>query len=580
MSVSKHNTLRNQMLFGFLLVMILVLGGVALATFHSVSTLLRNNAEKNIQQTAIQANGRLEGILQQVDTLTTQVATNAYVQQLLMEEANGTMAMFSERQRLASVVNMVQLFGSGVQSVELYSFEGRRLYPLDGNRIQDRVQHAWIGQTVSGKGSLVWLGLDPQYPDSIVAIRLVKLMDQHFAPGGFLLVHLQRELFDLQPAPLESEAPLSMLLTDDQGVALAVNHTTLEQPAIRDLLHSSASTIDIDGVTHMVVRQPSEETGWTMLILTPIREIMGGISVLRTAIWIAAGIGLLLYAFLSFFLSTAITKPILQLKRTMRSARLGALKPVEEATSTIEIQELNRSYNEMVRDMNDLIRLVYEKEIIQSRTELKALQAQVNPHFLFNTMEALYRSLHDRGEYELAEFVITISEYYRYTITPHNREEWVTLEVEMEHIERYLQIMKLRLGDRLNWEIDCPPALAQRFMPKLLLQPIVENAIVYGVEDKLGPGHIKVAAMYREQEHALLIEVEDNGAGMDEQTLAAVTAAMQDGHLTSARGTGMGLANVERRIQLYAESNNQIGNVKISSRKGEGTCVQLTIPCK
>ncbi|GIQ67338.1 sensor histidine kinase [Xylanibacillus composti] len=580
MPVSKHNTLRNQMLFGFLLVMIVVLGGVALATFHSVSTLLRNNAEKNIQQTAIQANGRLEGILQQVDTLTTQVATNAYVQQLLMEETNGNMASFSDRQRLAPVINTVQIFGRGVQAVELYSFEGRRLYPLDGNHIQDKVQDAWIQQTIRGRGSLIWFRFDPKYPDSIMAIRLVKLMDQEFAPGGFLLVHLQRELFDLQHSPSSTETPSRMLLVDDEGVAIAVNDTELDQSAVRSILHSSGNAVEIDGVTHMVVRQPSEATGWTLLILTPISEIMSGISVLRTAILIAAGIGLLLYALLSFFLSTAITKPILQLKRTMRSARLGALKPVEETTSTIEMQELNRSYNEMVRDMNDLIRLVYEKEIIQSRMELKALQAQVNPHFLFNTMEALYRSLQERGELRLAEFVITISEYYRYTITSHNREEWVTLEEELAHIERYLQIMKLRLGDRLNWQIAYPEEHAHRMMPKLLIQPIVENAIVYGIEDKLGPGSIRVAADFREREQELLIEVTDNGAGMDEQTLEAVTAAIREGRHTSARGTGMGLANVERRIQLYAGSSNYAGGVRISSSKGEGTSVQIRIPCK
>lgn len=119
--LAQFNTLRNQMLFGFLLVMIIILTLVGATTFDSVSTMLKNNAEKHIQQTAVQANGRLEGILKQIDSLTTQVTTNAYVQKLLLQEWNGKPATFSERQALPPITNIVQLYSSGVKSVELYT---------------------------------------------------------------------------------------------------------------------------------------------------------------------------------------------------------------------------------------------------------------------------------------------------------------------------------------------------------------------------------------------------------------------------------------------------------------------------
>ena len=571
----KFNTLRNQMLVGFLLIMVLILGGVAWVTFDSVSTLLTNNAEKNIQQTAVQANGRLEGILQQIDTLSTQVATNPYVQQLLLNEANGKKTSFAENQMLASVLNIIPIYGDGVISVELYSYKGRRLFPLDGKNLQEKISGDWIIETMRNEGSMVWFDIDPKDRNSILAIRLVKLVDQSFAPGGYLLVRLQRNLIDFEDGGEEQN---KMVLVDQSGNLIASNTPQIGPSETAEIANLSQNTVKIDAQTYMVVRQRSEITGWTLLILTPIGEITKGISVLRSAIVIPAAIGSFLFVVLSLLLSTVITKPILKLIKTMRGARFGVLKPVPPISSTIEIVELNRSYNEMVGNINDLIRLVYEKEILQSRTELKALQAQVNPHFLFNTLEALYRSLCEKNETELAEFVITMSDLFRYTITKPNRDEWVALSEEIAHVEKYLQIMKMRLKGRLSWDIDMDAGLGPHKIPKLLIQPIVENAIVHGIENKIGPGKVSVSVSLADQEDTLAIRIADNGAGMDEATLRRIHASMDNGDVPSVKGSGMGLASVQRRIRLYYAHASRSGAIRIRSRKGEGTLVEILIP--
>lgn len=137
----------------------------------------------------------------------------------------------------------------------------------------------------------------------------------------------------------------------------------------------------------------------------------------------------------------------------MRSTRLGILKPIENVSSTMEIQELNYSYNKMVDNINELIQLVYEKELSRSHTELKALQAQINPHFLFNTLDVLYWSLLDRDEDQLAEYVVAMSDLFRYTITGSSKGGWVKLQDELEHVKRYLLIMKMRFEDRLSGKL-------------------------------------------------------------------------------------------------------------------------------
>jgi two-component system sensor histidine kinase YesM len=232
----------------------------------------------------------------------------------------------------------------------------------------------------------------------------------------------------------------------------------------------------------------------------------------------------------------------------------------------------------MVEDLNNLIRLVYEKEILQSRAELKALQAQVNPHFLFNTMEVLYRSLRQRGDRELAEFVITLSEFFRYTISRNQRDEWVTLEEEISHIEKYLQIMRKRLGVRLSWQIRLPQQLACVPIPKLLVQPIVENAIVHGIEEKIGEGKVTIAAWRKTKEEEIIIEVADDGVGMNGQALEALSGSIHTGDVPSAKGSGFGLANVERRLRLSYRYPPGTSSIQIDSREGEGTRVRITIP--
>ncbi|RED36865.1 sensor histidine kinase [Paenibacillus sp. VMFN-D1] len=577
--LNRFNTLRNQMLFGFLFVMLIILSVVGIVNFDTVSRLLKNNAEKHIQQTAIQASGRLEAVLNQIDSLTTQVATNTYVQQVLLNESAGRHATFSERQSLLNSIKIVQTYADGVNSVELYSGSKRRLFPLDEGHLNSRISQKWIDNAREEKGRIVWIGIDPLDPNSVLAIRSVSLMDQWFRPGGYLLIRMNREIFQINEALNEDGGRETMLLADRNYSLIAVNDDQVTPWRIKSLVDTNDAVVAIDGQKYMLVKQQSALTGWTLLILTPISAITSGISVLRTAILVSAGIGSILFILLSFLLSTLITRPVFRLIKTMRSARLSGLKPTVQISSTIEINELNHSYNQMVEHMNELIGLVYEKEILQSRTELKALQAQIHPHFLFNTLEALYWSLMEKDEDELAEYVVAMADLFRYTITGPGKEEWVRLEDELEHIERYLLIMKMRLGDRLSWSISSPPALASVPMPKLLIQPLVENAILHGIEGRIGPGKVSVGVSLSADQMHLVVTVTDDGKGIDEDSLRRIVTALQTGRTPPFKGSGMGIFNVQQRIKLYYGGDRpDESGLAIDSQIHRGTRVSLTIP--
>jgi two-component system, sensor histidine kinase YesM len=568
----KFNTLRNQILFVFLSVMIVVLCFVGIMTFHLVSTLLKNNAEKQIEQTAMHANGRLEALYQQIDALTNQVATNMYVQQLLLKIANGYSPGFREKQELMHIVNSFQAYSDAIHSFELYTNNYKKIFPLDGEDLGNRVGIKWIKQASEAKGKMVWVGRDSKAPGYFLALRQIRLMERWFFSGGYLLVRINQDYFQFNDyfySPGEKKGYI--ILMDSNSNVLFSNY----HGKFRQLVNTKQAMIRKEGQEYLVVKQLSELTGWTLVIITPVKFLTEGVSILKNAIILSGTIGFCIFLIFSFSLSTMITQPILRLTRIMQRGRNGELRTSPPISSTVEINELNETYNALVENIKHLIQVVYEKELVRSRAELKALQAQINPHFLFNTLDALYWSLVEKDEEELSQFVLNMSQLFRYIISSSKNDEWVTLREEIEHIRRYMEIMKLRWGDRLIWDIVVPARCLDVRIPKLLIQPLVENAVLHGIGNKMEQGFVLVTVEESDHSPDLMIKVIDDGVGMDEKTLQKIEQLLNKKEFSTFKGSGMAIANVNRRLQLYYGEDRKVA---IQSELGKGTCISLKIP--
>lgn len=573
----RMNTLRNQIFIGFLLVMISIIVVTGVFVYDKVSFLMKNNAVRHIHQTAIQANGRLDALIGQIDSLTAQVANHTTVQQLLLKELDGESVTFNQRQPLLQLVSSYQTYMPSVGSLELYTSDYQLLFPIREGTLNTRIDSSYIAEANKQRGRLVWIGIDPADDDSLLAIRQVSLADRWFSRGGYLIARIQRSYFQLDDPISGATNGESILLVNNEGELLG---NKLNPPVdLTPLLNSDEQTVNFMGAEYVTVKLLSEKTNWTLLVLTPVSYVTEGLSVLKTVLLISGGVGTLLFLIMSFVLSTMITRPIINLIRAMRKSRMGVLTPNPVTASTMELRELNNTYNGMVANMNDLIRVVYEKEVLQSRTELKALQAQINPHFLFNTLEAFNWSLEEKGEEELAGLVVAMSRMFRYIIVNPNKEEWVTIGEEMEQVKRYLQIMEMRLGSRLSWNIEMSPREALLSVPKLLIQPIVENAILHGIENSIGAGVITIRITPSTMEGWARVSVQDNGPGMNLDKLELLRGALKGGPSISSKGTGMGLVNVQKRLKLYYESDNiKLEGLQIDSSAFGGTVFSFEIP--
>lgn len=565
--LKKWNTMRNQILFIFLFVMIIVLLIVGLLTLRQVSTLLQNNAEKQIHQVAIEANGRIESLYGQINMSSKLVITDEGVQATLIKIHDGKEISFQERQQLMGHVNRIMGNTDGIFSFQIFSREQQRVIPLNEDLLKNRIDQKWIKKADEAKGALVWIGDDPYDKNNFLAIRRVSLIERKYVNGGYLLISINRDHFQFA----KPNNQYSILLDENEKPIIQNYYGD-----ITEIISNPEGTIQLDEGDYIVNKETSNLTGWTVLILTPVSELTKGLAGIRTSIILSGVAGAIIFMIFSLFLTTVITRPIVRLTKTMQRAGQGALTLNPDVSSVNEINELNSTYNQLVKGTNHLIRMVYQKEILRSRSELKALQAQINPHFLFNTLDALHWSLEEKNEDELSEVVIAMSDLFRYTITKETDDDWVYLKDEIKHIGDYMEIMKMRFGDRLHWKVSVPEKFETVRIPKLIIQPLVENAILHGVGNKIGDSLVTVTVEPVKTDR-IRISVQDDGPGMDQERIHQIRESMKTGGVAETRGKGIAISNVNKRLKLYYNENLH-SELLIESELDKGTRISFELP--
>ena len=268
-----------------------------------------------------------------------------------------------------------------------------------------------------------------------------------------------------------------------------------------------------------------------------------------------------------------ITEPIRRLSEATKQAGSGDFAVRAQEDSDDELAVLNTSFNQMVEKIGQLVEDIRVEQMNLRQTELKVLQAQINPHFLYNTLDSIIW-LAEAGEKEqVVQMVSSLSDFFRTTLS--KGRDYITLQEEEMHIRSYLQIQQFRYRDILKYDIQIPQKLHPCLILKLTLQPLVENALYHGIKNKRGMGHISVTGS--EEEDRLIFCVRDNGIGMTTEQLAHVRAMICGQQMDASNPSGFGLFNVNQRMQL---NYGPLYGLEIDSVYGEGTIVTVVIPKK
>ena len=284
---------------------------------------------------------------------------------------------------------------------------------------------------------------------------------------------------------------------------------------------------------------------------------------------IAFGTIFLLLLFLSYFIPLSITRPILCLEKVTKQVAEGDLSVRSDVENGVEVRALSDSLNAMIDKINDLLEQVTTEQVRLRKAEFELLQAQINPHFLYNTLDTIIWLAEAGEQKKVVSMVGSLSDFFRSTL---NRgKDIVTLKDELQHVRSYLEIQQVRYQDILQYEIEVPEEMYACRLPKITIQPLVENALYHGIKNKRGVGRIRITCC--RTENGCKLRVVDNGIGITRERLAQV----QDGILNKVL-TGKdiyGLYNVNERIRL---NFGETYGISIKSEYGEGTVVSVLVP--
>lgn len=391
-------------------------------------------------------------------------------------------------------------------------------------------------------------------------------------PPGVILIDMNLDIIGKMIESVSLGKSGFIYITDNEGgiVYSTVNKVVYR---IKDKWIESGSenqVIDIQGRKYRIMQTPFEEFDWRIVGVVPLDESLQVITRLQLYTVGVALVTLLLATIASWYFTNSIIRPVRKLRSLMRKVEEGELHLRFRSKSQDEIGELGASFNKMVEEINNLINMVYAEQKSKREAELKILQAQIKPHFLYNTLDTIQWMAQDRDAEDIVEIIGALTNLFRIGLSRGN--EIISLAEELKHVESYLIIQMARYEGKLLYQIDVPAELRIYSVIKLILQPLVENSIYHGIKSKPGTGQITITA--RQQENSLVFKVYDEGSGITPERLRQIRLGLENED-KGEKDSGYGLFNTHERIRLSYGSSY---GISIDSKYGEWTEVTAVLP--
>ena len=310
-------------------------------------------------------------------------------------------------------------------------------------------------------------------------------------------------------------------------------------------------------------------TGWKLVGVTPRQGF--SLNNLKTRLFMVFVIAFFLFllALINSYISSRITAPIEELEKSVNALEEGALDTQVYLGGSYEIQHLGRSIGDMAKRIQTLMEDIVAEHESKRKSEFDTLQSQINPHFLYNTLDIIVWMIENEKKQDAVKVVTALARFFRISLS--RGKSIIPVKDELEHVRNYLMIQQMRFKNKFTYQIQADEQVLSLASLKLMLQPLVENAIYHGMEFMDGDGEI-VVKVCRQQE-SLLFMIQDNGLGMTKEQVQGLLT--EKNHSSSRRGSGIGVKNVNERIRLYF--GEEYG-LSIQSEPDEGTVVKICLP--
>jgi two-component system sensor histidine kinase YesM len=513
---------------------------------------------------------RIEEKLQNIDLLSLSILSDPYIQSYLLtiKEHPNTFEAYQAANNLKRKLLSYQLFDYAVASIVIidsngaYHGAGVHAASLSKDDVQSAVDTAAVY-----KGASVWVSGDQDgYFQSLREIREVS--DYSMEPIGTMILRAKADSI-VYSSSEEKEYYDSAIIIAAEGRALFSSPNAVSLNELESHMHDngSYSVIALEGSKYLAARFELDYTGWTFIQLVPYGFLFLEIEKMQAVLLALYAVLLIIVLTVGVRLSSHITKPIGKLMSKMAVVEKGNLEldRLEIPNQRNEITLLSLSFDRMINRLNELIKENYIKQLMLRNAEYERLKAQINPHFLYNTLESINWLARMNGQLQISGMVKALGKLLRSSIT---ESPYTTIQEEIDNLNNYIYIQKFRFEDRLDYRMEIGEHLRHLYISCFILQPIVENSIKYAVEPSAEPCHIIITA--EEHPDRLDIIVSDSGGGMDPLYLQKL-----ERDEISAEGTGVGLKSIHNRLRLL---HGQEYGLTIENEPGQGTVIRIALP--
>ncbi|PZE19529.1 sensor histidine kinase [Paenibacillus xerothermodurans] len=518
----------------------------------------------------------IENELKKLDRLSYTIATDQQIQNLLLSIHDETPEFEKYRLRALIADKLIRYAGyeKYIFSIEVVDRLGQQATAGQTSSAAAAKQQFILDEAAEGSGGTRWIIPDTQDPHLIAAREIRNYQNLELNRLGTMTVRIKLDAIVedvLERAELRYG---EIRIASDRHVMypLRLDHGATTYTPEEQTLGERYAIRQLNDRRYFVTQIKSDYLGWTYHSVIPFDQIFTKIILMKNLLFAGFLVSLLLVMALAIRFAKGLTQPIEDLIGRMKQVQKGnfSLADMEAAESAApqmdEVGQLRRTFRMMVQQINELITENYAKQLTIKETQFKALQAQINPHFLYNTLESINWLAKANGQPKISQMVEALGFLLRSSVNI--KETLITVEEELAIVINYITIQKVRFEERLIFEMQVPAGAQSLLIPKLTLQPLLENCIHYALETMLEPCHIRISC--RTEPGRLILIVRDNGPGVDTETLDRIRRGE-----SSTRGSGIGLKNIEERIVL---AFGEAYGLKLDSAPGGGFSVSVIIP--
>lgn len=552
----------------FSLLLLLLVG---LAAIGQVQRLSMDSARQYALASARQAKSGIESILENVCVSTRSFCYSTPVQQILATDETDLLKLADMYRSFSNNVSYAINTNSNIVDICLVPEEGAPyVFGSQASKVLGRALELY--DQAGGQGALFTgffseePGLGTEYYAYILPVNCAQPGADFSRQVGLCLVLCR------------TSSVLELLESAD----LDNSSLTLVYNGGRDQLRARSASLPLEGAE--LNRYPFDQVDWELLqAVDPAAAFTGDLSTqaLISSFLLIAALGTGIFVFFSY---RNISRPVTQMKaQLLQNAQTPESPSLIAISANNELESIAVEINRMLVKIRDSTKRsienqdrLYKAELLQRRLQFSALQSQINPHFLYNTLSCIRGIALENDQDEIASVTVKMAKIFRYAI---KGDSFVQVRDELAIIRRYVEIMNLRMNDKFHTSVEAPEEVLGCWTPRMVLQPIVENAIFHGLEGLAREGELSVRGSLV-QDDRCLIEICDNGAGIPPDKLQSLRRLLRSAGGSSAQevqenGMGIGLININRKIQLLLGPSY---GLEVDSAPGQGTTVRVTLP--